>query len=105
MPLMMVREGLHTEPQLWIGEQVSAAVGSLAMASGHHTRIHRTSVGPRRTNKGWSAAQASIRIGQRVTNGQPGGGSLGSGSSPPRLTAVVRRLGSGLGMAESSAFV
>ena len=48
-----------------------------------------------------------MRIGQRAMNGQPGGGSIGLGSSPLRMIFCRLRCatGSGNGIADSSAAV
>jgi hypothetical protein len=56
---------------------------------------------------GLTLAQVAMRIGQRAMNGQPGGGSIGLGSSPLRMSFCRLRCasGSGRGIADKSAAV
>ena len=58
-------------------------------------------------HSGVSALQRSWATGQRVLNGQPGGGLAGLGMSPWRITRSLRAstFGSGTGTAERSACV
>src|SRR6266550_9090652 len=70
------------------------------------TRIQATSwPGEISRNSGSMCAQASIAIGQRVRKRQPDGGLIGVGTSPCKTTRFRFWFGSGMGIAESSAFV
>ena len=60
---------------------------------------------PTSTTGGITFEQMSIAFGQRLWNGQPGGGFIGEGTSPVRTIRRALRAGSGTGTADSSAWV
>ena len=56
-------------------------------------------------SSGRSCPQTSVANGQRRWKAQPGGGSIGEGSSPFTVRRLERALGSTDGVAASSAWV